>query len=174
MNQQSNCVQNIDSLPCYCRPVGCTLRPVQPGGVAHAMHTCACCQLALWKFKSLQVGLLRSQGQTGQLLRSRRSSHYPASIAHAQIMQAKKLVRPWPDRLKWLLRPCTGQVSKRPYPTDRAMRKLTVPVQLQILQLAIENPGIYLHQIQEQLQQRLQLEISIATICRCLKVYNAL
>ena len=64
----------------------------------------------------------------------------------------------------------TGQVSKRPYPKDRAVRKLTVPVQLQILQLVIENPGIYLHQVQEQLQQLLQLEISTATICRCLKV----
>ncbi len=44
-----------------------------------------------------------------------------------------------------------------------------MPVQLLVLQLVLDNPEIYLHEIQDKLEQALLLEVSIATICRCLK-----
>ena len=63
----------------------------------------------------------------------------------------------------------TGRMSKRSYPKEKAIRKLTVPAQLLILQIVLENPGIFLHQIQEKLKQFLLLEVSNVTIHRCLK-----
>ena len=61
----------------------------------------------------------------------------------------------------------SGSVSKRPYPKGRAFQKLTVPVQLLILHLAVQRPGIYLHEIQE-LSEFLLLDISLSSICRFL------
>ena len=63
----------------------------------------------------------------------------------------------------------TGRVSKRSYPKEKSIRKLTVPAQLLILQIVLENPGMFLHEIQEKLKQFLLLEVSNATIHRCLK-----
>ena len=40
---------------------------------------------------------------------------------------------------------------KKPYPKNRASRKLTAPVQLLILNLVMDNPGIYLHEIRDKL-----------------------
>jgi len=64
----------------------------------------------------------------------------------------------------------TGSVSKRPYPKERAFRKLTQPAQLLILQLVIQRPGIYLHEIQRELENLLLYSISLPTICRFLHV----
>ena len=36
----------------------------------------------------------------------------------------------------------TGEVSKKPYPTDRAHRKITVPVEQLVFQLVLDRPGI--------------------------------
>ena len=36
----------------------------------------------------------------------------------------------------------TGQVSKRPYPACKAFRKLTVPAELLVIHLVMDNPGI--------------------------------
>ena len=63
----------------------------------------------------------------------------------------------------------TGSVSKRPYPKDKAFRKLTTPAQLFILQLVLGNPGIYLHEIQTELENTLLLEVSLSTIFRSLQ-----
>lgn len=62
----------------------------------------------------------------------------------------------------------TGQVSKKPYPKDKAFRKLTTPAQLHILNTVIAKPGIYLHEIQQELLDVLQFSVDISTICRFL------
>ena len=54
----------------------------------------------------------------------------------------------------------TGNVSKRPYPKERCSRKLSLPVQLQILHLLIQKPTMYLN--------TLFLHVSIPTICNFL------
>lgn len=63
----------------------------------------------------------------------------------------------------------SGSVSKRPYPKEKAFRKLTVPAQLFILNLVVDNPGMYLDEIQKQLETTLMLEVSLSTICRFLR-----
>lgn len=63
----------------------------------------------------------------------------------------------------------TGHVRKKPYPTEKTNRKLTIPGQLLVMQLVLNNPGIYLHEIQNKLAEVLMLEVSIATIFQCLK-----
>ena len=62
---------------------------------------------------------------------------------------------------------CTGQVAKKPYPKENASRKLTAPAQHFILHLVLDNPGIYLHEIQAQLKEQLLL-VNVSTICRFL------
>ena len=62
----------------------------------------------------------------------------------------------------------SGFVSKRPYPRGRAFQKITTPVQLLILQLAVQRPGIYLYEIQKELEDFLLLDISLSSICRFL------
>ena len=62
----------------------------------------------------------------------------------------------------------TGSVCKRPYPKEKAFRKLTQPAQLFILRLVVDNPGMYLDEIQRQLKTMLMLEVSLSTICRFL------
>ena len=41
----------------------------------------------------------------------------------------------------------TGDVCKKPYPSDRAYRKINEPVQHYILYLVLMRPGIYLREI---------------------------
>ena len=38
---------------------------------------------------------------------------------------------------------CSGEVSKKVYPKERASRKLTDPAQMLILRLVVSKPGIY-------------------------------
>ena len=45
----------------------------------------------------------------------------------------------------------TGQVRKRAYPKERAYRKLTRLLELLILHLVLDSPGIYLREIQQEL-----------------------
>ena len=59
----------------------------------------------------------------------------------------------------------TGSVCKRPYPKEKAFRKLTQPAQLFILRLVIDNPAMYLDEIQRHLETMLML---VSTICRFL------
>ena len=45
----------------------------------------------------------------------------------------------------------TGSLSRKSYPKDQAFRKITMPVQLLILHLVVDKPGILLHEIKEEL-----------------------
>ena len=60
-----------------------------------------------------------------------------------------------------------GSVHKRPYPKDKAARKLTPIAQLFVLNL-VKKPGIYLYEIQKELQVSLLLEVSLSTLCKFL------
>ena len=62
----------------------------------------------------------------------------------------------------------TGSLSKKSYPKDQAFRKVNMPVQLLILHLVVDKPGILLHEIKEELSSVLMVEIDISTICRFL------
>ena len=62
----------------------------------------------------------------------------------------------------------TGSLSKRPYPKQKVRRKISSLAELYILNLVVQKPGVYLHEIQEELQEFLLLEISISTICKFL------
>ncbi len=64
---------------------------------------------------------------------------------------------------------CTsGTVSKSKYPKCRAYRKITLPVQLLIFELVITKPGIYLEELQDEIENILMLNIAKSTICRFL------
>ena len=62
----------------------------------------------------------------------------------------------------------TGTVAKKSYPREKAFRKLTTPAQLLILNLLVQKPGVYLREIQDELQKLLLLYVDTATICRFL------
>lgn len=62
----------------------------------------------------------------------------------------------------------TGSICKKLYPKEKAFRKLTTPAQLLILNLVVMKPGIYLQEIQDELQNVLLLTVDISTICRFL------
>ena len=62
----------------------------------------------------------------------------------------------------------TGSVHKRPHPKDKAARKLTPIAQLFVLNLVVKKPGIYLHDIQKELQVSLLLEVNLSTLCKFL------
>lgn len=55
----------------------------------------------------------------------------------------------------------SGNVSKKKYPKGRAICKLTPPVQIFIMKLIINNPGILLREVQKELNDVLFLKISI-------------
>ena len=63
----------------------------------------------------------------------------------------------------------SGSVEKRKYPKENAFRKLTTPAQLLILNLVIQKPGIYLHEMQRSLHDMLMIDVDLSTICRFLK-----
>ena len=63
----------------------------------------------------------------------------------------------------------TGAVDKKVYPKENSFRKLTLPAQLLILNLIIERPSAYLSEIQQEIENTLQIEVSISTICKFLK-----
>ncbi len=60
----------------------------------------------------------------------------------------------------------TGSVAKRVYPSNRASRILTEPGQLYILNLVLDKPGIYLNEIQKELESFLLITVDISTICK--------
>ena len=63
----------------------------------------------------------------------------------------------------------SGSVEKRKYPKENAFRKLTTPAQLLILNLVVQKPGIYLHEMQRSLHDMLMIDVDLSTICRFLK-----
>ena len=54
----------------------------------------------------------------------------------------------------------TGTVSKKKYPTERAFRIITEPVQLFILHLVLRKPGIYLREITAEVELTLGLDLT--------------
>lgn len=61
-----------------------------------------------------------------------------------------------------------GSVMKKTYPKDKASRRLTKPAQLFILNIVLQKPGIYLHEIRDELINTLLVCVSISTICKFL------
>ena len=68
-------------------------------------------------------------------------------------------------RQKWLT---TGSISKKTYPTEKAHRKLTEPVQILILSIVITRPELLLTEVQKEIQDLPQVDIDISIICRFL------
>ena len=62
----------------------------------------------------------------------------------------------------------TGDVAKKPYPSERASRKLTEPAQFFIIYLILDRPGIYLREVQLELQTQLGLNVSQSALCKFL------
>ena len=63
----------------------------------------------------------------------------------------------------------SGDVSKKPYPADRAYRKINEPVQHFILYLVLDRPGIYLREIVTEVSTVLGLDITESAVCKFLK-----
>ena len=61
-----------------------------------------------------------------------------------------------------------GTVEKRPYPERQSGKALSQNDEFLVLELVIERPGIYLHEIRRELQTSSGTDVSIATICRFL------
>ena len=62
----------------------------------------------------------------------------------------------------------TGNVAKKPYPSERASRKLTEPAQFFVVYLILDRPGIYLRELQLELQSQLGINISQGALCKFL------
>ena len=60
----------------------------------------------------------------------------------------------------------TGTISKKAYPQEKSFRKLTPPLELMVLHLALNRPGIYLREIQSELLATTGAEVSQSAICR--------
>ena len=54
----------------------------------------------------------------------------------------------------------TGTVSKKVYPSEKAFRKITKPVQYFILHLVLKKPDIYLQEITTEVKGTLGLDIT--------------
>ena len=59
----------------------------------------------------------------------------------------------------------TGQVSKKAYHVNDTTRVLTSTGQFVVLSLVVSNPGIYIREIQRELNDVLMLDVSASTIC---------
>ena len=60
----------------------------------------------------------------------------------------------------------TGSVQKRPYPQDaRLNKKLTKPVQLTVLHTVLQYPGIYLSELQTEVEILTGVKISLFSLC---------
>ena len=62
----------------------------------------------------------------------------------------------------------TGQVSKKQYDATNLARKLTVTVQLILLQVILEHPRIRLHEIQDEVEYVTGSYLQVSTICQFL------
>lgn len=59
----------------------------------------------------------------------------------------------------------TGAVSKKPYSTAGRPSKLSTPIQLTLLHLVLEKPGIYLWEIKQELKLLFDLDVSTSMLC---------
>ena len=62
----------------------------------------------------------------------------------------------------------TGSVDKKHYDCSNLPRKLTDVVQFLILQLIMERPGIYLHELQTEIKRAVELDVAQSTLCQFL------
>ena len=60
----------------------------------------------------------------------------------------------------------TGNVSPRGYPSYVGTARLTEMDKLIILELVIEKPGIYLREIQQELESWTGTVVDVSTVCR--------
>ena len=61
----------------------------------------------------------------------------------------------------------TGNVTKKKY-RSHPLRKLSSPIQFSIISFVLQCPGIYIHEVQHQILQHHEKDISGSTICRFL------
>ena len=62
----------------------------------------------------------------------------------------------------------TGGISKRSYRSEQAHRSITKPVEFFIVDLLLEKPGIYLREVQFELETQLGLAVSAGCLCKSL------
>ena len=63
----------------------------------------------------------------------------------------------------------TGDVCKKPYPSERAYRKINEPVQHYILYLILSRPDVYLREIVSEVSTVLGLDVTESAVCKFLK-----
>jgi len=63
----------------------------------------------------------------------------------------------------------TGDVQKKPYPTERAFRVITEPVKFFIIHLVLDQPGIFLREVKSTLEVELGVDVTESAICKFLK-----
>jgi len=90
---------------------------------------------------------------------------------HKKVAQNLGIDKSTVSRIVTLFR-STGSVSSKPFPKEKAFRKLTAPAQLAILNFVLQNPGAQLKEIQEMLLQHLLLSVDVSSICRFLLKSN--
>ena len=73
-------------------------------------------------------------------------------------------------RVLWIFT-TTGNVCKKPYPSERAYRKVNEPVQHYILYLILARPGVYLQEIMSEVSTILGLDIAESAICKFLDLF---
>ena len=63
----------------------------------------------------------------------------------------------------------TGSVSKKQYTRDNLPRKVNEMIKLVVLHIVLENPGIYLREIQSKVEHLTGSDLSLSTICHLLQ-----
>ena len=63
----------------------------------------------------------------------------------------------------------SGSVDHKPYLRDKQFQSLTPVVELVLLHIVLQKPGIYLHEIKKELAEATGVDVSASAICRCLK-----
>ena len=62
-----------------------------------------------------------------------------------------------------------ASVSKKEYPKDCRVKKLTISAELIILNMVLQKPGVYLREIQEELSRVYGVDVHESTLCMFLK-----
>ena len=62
-----------------------------------------------------------------------------------------------------------GSVNKKEYPNDCRVKKLITSAELIILNMVLQNPGVYLREIQEELSRVYGVDVHESTLCMFLK-----
>ena len=63
---------------------------------------------------------------------------------------------------------CTGHVDKEQYDTSNLPRQLTEAIQILLLQIVLDRPGVMLHEIIAEIKYITETELTPSTICRFL------